>query len=48
VHELSVAEIAESLGTNQGTVHSRLHYARKELLDRLGSWQEEALDEPFV
>ena len=48
VHELSVAEIAASLGTNEGTVHSRLHYARKELLDQLGPWQEEAPDEPFV
>jgi RNA polymerase sigma-70 factor, ECF subfamily len=45
VHEMSVPEIAASLGTNEGTIHSRLHYARKTLLDRLGSWSEEASDE---
>jgi RNA polymerase sigma-70 factor (ECF subfamily) len=48
VHELTVPEIAVSLGTNEGTIHSRLHYARKTLLDRLGPWQEEAPDEPFA
>jgi RNA polymerase sigma-70 factor (ECF subfamily) len=48
VHQLTVPEIAASLGTNEGTVHSRLHYARKTLLDRLGAWNEEALDEPFA
>ncbi len=48
VHELTVAEIAASLGVNEGTVHSRLHYARKKLLDCLGPWQEEPADEPFV
>lgn len=48
VHELSVPEIAVSLGMNEGTVHSRLHYARKILLDRLGPWQEEAHDEVFA
>jgi RNA polymerase sigma-70 factor (ECF subfamily) len=48
VHELTVPEIAASLGTNDGTIHSRLHYARKALLDRLGSGYEEVLDEPFV
>jgi len=32
VHELTVPEIASSLGTNEGTIHSRLHYARKALL----------------
>ncbi len=31
VHELTVPEIALILHLNQGTVHSRLHYARKEL-----------------
>ena len=31
VHELSVPEIAQLLHLSQGTVHSRLHYARKEL-----------------
>ena len=48
VHQLTVPEIAESLGTNEGTVHSRLHYARKTLLDRLGRFLEEAPDEPFA
>ena len=48
VHELTVAEIAASLGTNEGTIHSRLHYARKALLDRLGPGHEEAPDEPFA
>jgi RNA polymerase sigma-70 factor (ECF subfamily) len=48
VHELTVPEIAASLGMNEGTVHSRLHYARKALLDRLGPWHEEASDEPFA
>jgi RNA polymerase sigma factor (sigma-70 family) len=48
VHELSVAEIAASLGTNEGTIHSRLHYARKKLLDCLGQWQEEVPDERFA
>ena len=48
VHELTVPEIAESLGTNEGTIYSRLHYARKALLDRLGPGTEEVPDEPFV
>ena len=48
VHALTVPEIAASLGTNEGTIHSRLHYARKTLLDRLGPGYEEALDEPFA
>lgn len=48
VHELSVAEIAASLGASEGTIHSRLHYARKALLDRLEAGDEEASDESFV
>jgi len=48
VHELSVAEIAASLGTNEGTIHSRLHYARKALLARLDPGFEETSDEPFA
>jgi RNA polymerase sigma-70 factor (ECF subfamily) len=48
VHELTVPEIAASLRTNEGTIHSRLHYARKTLLERLGPWQEELPDEPFA
>ena len=48
VHQLTVPEIAVSLGTSEGTVHSRLHYARKTLQDRLGAWNEEATDEPFA
>jgi RNA polymerase sigma-70 factor, ECF subfamily len=35
-HELSVPEIAHVLHLSQGTVHSRLHYARKELHTKLG------------
>ena len=34
-HELSTAEIAAVLEVNEGTVHSRLHYARQKLLRRL-------------
>ena len=30
-HELSVAEIAEVMSINEGTIHSRLHYAREKL-----------------
>ena len=48
VHDLTVPEIAASLGTNEGTVHSRLHYARKALLDRLDPGYEEAPDELFA
>jgi RNA polymerase sigma-70 factor (ECF subfamily) len=35
VHELNVSEIANILHLSQGTVHSRLHYARKQLHARL-------------
>jgi RNA polymerase sigma-70 factor (ECF subfamily) len=31
VHELSISEIAAALDVNEGTVHSRLHYARRKL-----------------
>jgi len=48
VHELTVPEIAASLGANEGTIHSRLHYARKVLLDSLDAGQEETPDEPFA
>jgi RNA polymerase sigma-70 factor, ECF subfamily len=46
VHEMSVPEIATVLDTSQGTIHSRLHYARKKLQAELGSLasQEEASD----
>jgi RNA polymerase sigma-70 factor (ECF subfamily) len=37
VHELTVPEIAVILGASQGTVHSRLHYAREKLQARLGN-----------
>jgi RNA polymerase sigma-70 factor, ECF subfamily len=37
VHELPVSEIASVLGVNEGTVHSRLHTARSQLL----AWLEE-------
>jgi RNA polymerase sigma-70 factor, ECF subfamily len=36
VHELNVPEIAGILHINQGTVHSRLHYARQRLHNQLG------------
>jgi RNA polymerase sigma-70 factor, ECF subfamily len=36
VHELNVPEIANILHLSQGTVHSRLHYARKQLHTQLG------------
>ena len=36
VHALNVAEIAQLLHLSQGTVHSRLHYARKALHTQLG------------
>ena len=36
VHSLTVPEIAQILHLSQGTVHSRLHYARKELHAKLG------------
>jgi RNA polymerase sigma-70 factor (ECF subfamily) len=34
-HELSIAEIAEVLAVNEGTIHSRLHSAREKLRDAL-------------
>jgi RNA polymerase sigma-70 factor (ECF subfamily) len=36
VHELTVPEISQMLHLSQGTVHSRLHYARKHLHSQLG------------
>ena len=47
VHELTVPEIATILGASQGTVHSRLHYAREKLQARLGNLnsREEANDD---
>ena len=47
VHELTVPEIAAILGARQGTVHSRLHYAREKLHTRLGNLnsREEANDD---
>lgn len=35
VHSLSVPEIAQIMGLNEGTVHSRLHYARRKLQGQL-------------
>jgi RNA polymerase sigma-70 factor, ECF subfamily len=43
VHDLSAGEIAQVLDTNEGTVHSRLHYARQQLaqvLKRSAVFQE--------
>jgi RNA polymerase sigma-70 factor, ECF subfamily len=47
VHELNVPEIARILHIDQGTVHSRLHYARRRLHDQLRhlNRSEEQLDE---
>jgi RNA polymerase sigma-70 factor, ECF subfamily len=35
VHEMTVPDIARTLHLSQGTIHSRLHYARQKLHDRL-------------
>ncbi len=35
MHGLSVPEIAQILDENEGTIHSRLHYAHRKLRDRL-------------
>lgn len=40
VHSLSVPEIAQILGINEGTAHSRLHYARRKLQGRLANIPE--------
>jgi RNA polymerase sigma-70 factor (ECF subfamily) len=47
VHELNVAEIAETLHLSQGTIHSRLYYARQKLQAQLGHLnpREEVPDE---
>lgn len=37
VHGMPVKEIAQVLGLNEGTVHSRLHYAVRKLQDHLGA-----------
>jgi RNA polymerase sigma-70 factor (ECF subfamily) len=42
VHELNTAEIAAALDISQGTVHSRLFYARQQLQHGLGVPQEVA------
>ena len=34
-HSLSVPEIARILGVNEGTLHSRLHYARRKIEEQL-------------
>jgi RNA polymerase sigma-70 factor (ECF subfamily) len=34
-HELSIAEISEILSIHEGTIHSRLHYAREKLRNAL-------------
>jgi RNA polymerase sigma-70 factor (ECF subfamily) len=47
VHELNVPDIARVLHLHQGTVYSRLHYARRKLHSQLGHLNphEEAPDE---
>jgi RNA polymerase sigma-70 factor, ECF subfamily len=42
-HELTAAEIAQALDISEGTVHSRLHYARQKLAGQLR--QSAALEE---
>jgi RNA polymerase sigma-70 factor, ECF subfamily len=42
VHELSTADIAAALDISQGTVHSRLFYARRQLQEWLGILEEVA------
>jgi len=46
VHELSTPEIAAILGLSEGTVHSRLHYARQHLHARLSQPGEVAKEVP--
>lgn len=38
IEGLSYKDIGEILGCSEGTVMSRLHYARKKLQDKLGSF----------
>ena len=38
VEGLSYKEIGRTLGCSEGTVMSRLHYARKKLQEKLGSY----------
>jgi RNA polymerase sigma-70 factor (ECF subfamily) len=46
VQGMSIAEIADVLEINEGTVHSRLHYAHRKLRERLTSAvQDQALSE---
>lgn len=43
VYDMPAGEIAQALGISEGTVHSRLHYARRELLglmQRGSEWEE--------
>jgi RNA polymerase sigma-70 factor (ECF subfamily) len=42
VHELPAGQIARALGISEGTVHSRLHYARQKLQARLGGQEPHA------
>jgi RNA polymerase sigma-70 factor (ECF subfamily) len=46
VHELSTPEIAAILNLSEGTVHSRLHYARQHLYKRLSQPGEEVKEVP--
>jgi RNA polymerase sigma-70 factor (ECF subfamily) len=50
LHGMRIAEIAEVLNVNVGTIHSRLHYARHTLQTRLGhlNSREEVTDETFI
>ncbi len=44
IHGLSVPEIAQILEENEGTIHSRLHYAHRKLRDRLAGLFEAAAE----
>jgi RNA polymerase sigma-70 factor (ECF subfamily) len=50
VHQMSIPEIAEVLKLNEGTVYSRLHYARFKLQARLGhlNSREEVSDDASI
>ena len=48
MHDLPVEQISQVLGVSEGTVHSRLFYARKKLRLALQDWADTARDLPEV
>ena len=48
MHELPVEQISQVLGVSEGTVHSRLFYARKKLRLALQDWADAYRDLPEV